>query len=218
LDLDRLIEEDSNHYSGLVAMGGEFVPELLLNVYKKGIFPWPENEYIKLWFCPETRCVLYPDRVKVSKSMRKILLKNQFEISIDKAFERVINSCAEISERRSDTWITKDLKSAFIELNEMGYAHSFEVWENKELVGGLYGLSIGKQFSGESMFHRKSNASKVAFIFLARVMKRLNFDFIDCQVPNEHLLSLGSETMLKSPFLSAHEKSISKEGLVKNWS
>ncbi|NND77899.1 MAG: leucyl/phenylalanyl-tRNA--protein transferase [Flavobacteriales bacterium] len=202
---------------GIVAIGGEFEPDLLLRIYKQGIFPWPENDHVKLWFCPPERCVLEPEKVKMSKSIKSLILKNEFQISIDKAFAQVIDNCSKLTKSRESTWITPKLKQAFISLHEMGYAHSFEVWQNEELVGGLYGLAIGKQFSGESMFHSRSNASKVAFLFLNRFLAANDFQFLDCQVWTEHLHSLGAEEWERDLFLQKHAKAISQKGLEGSW-
>jgi len=189
-----------------------------LQIYKQGVFPWPENDFIKLWFCPETRCIIEPQSVKVSKSLRSLLLKNRFELRIDSDFESVIANCAASKEGRESTWITEDLGKAFIDLHHQGYAHSFEIWENNELVGGLYGLALGTQFSGESMFSNKRDTSKVAFVFLNRVMQALGFDFVDCQVPTDHLLSLGAVTMDRDEFLDNHAKAIKRTGRIGSWS
>ena len=200
-----------------MAIGGEFEPELLLRIYKQGIFPWPENDHVKLWFCPPIRCVIDPKKVKLSKSLRSLLVKNEWQISIDRDFRQVIDNCAKKTGDRESTWITPDLKDAFISLHEMGYAHSFEVWQKDELVGGLYGLAIGKQFSGESMFHTTSNASKVAFIFLNRFLEAQNFHFLDCQVFTEHLLTLGAEEWERDLFLEKHAIAIKEKGLLGSW-
>lgn len=191
-----------------MAIGGEFEPELLLRIYRQGIFPWPENDHVKLWFCPLKRCILEPSKVKVSKSLRSLLLKNDFQLSIDKAFEKVISNCAMNAKGRESTWITPKLKKAFIDLHEMGYAHSVEIWKEGELVGGLYGLAIGKQFSGESMFHTCSNASKVAFLYLNRILEAMEFKFLDCQVSTEHLQSLGTVEWDRDTFLKEHRTAV----------
>lgn len=143
--------------------------------------------------------------------------QNNYLLKIDSDFEQVLEKCAELFSERNATWITDELKSAFISLHEMGYAHSFEVWDNNELIGGLYGLSLGTQFSGESMFHRVSDASKMAFVFLSRVLENLNFDFVDCQVPTSHLMSLGACTMEKSDFLSWHKEAVHNSGRIGKW-
>ncbi len=150
--------------------------------------------------------------------MRSLLLKNRFELRIDSDFEGVIGNCAASKEGRESTWITQDLGQAFIDLHHQGYAHSFEVWEGNELVGGLYGLALGTQFSGESMFSNKRDTSKVAFVFLNRIMQALGFDFVDCQVPTDHLLSLGAVPMHRDEFLDHHAKAIKRSGRIGNWS
>lgn len=216
-DQEMILTPELSGEDGIVAIGGDFEPELLLRIYRQGIFPWPENDHIKLWFCPPKRCVLYPSEVKVSKSLKSLISKNKFKISIDSVFEKVISNCAKVTTERESTWITPKLKKAFIELHKMGHAHSFEVWQDNELVGGLYGLAIGKQFSGESMFHLTSNASKVAFLFLNRMLEKMNFKFLDCQVSTEHLESLGTHEWERELFLEEHGKAIKMEGMIGSW-
>ncbi len=180
-----LAEED-----GLLAIGGDLSMERLLLAYSNGIFPWfSEGEPI-LWYSPHLRCVIYPDRILVSKSMKKVLRDEVFKITVDTAFEEVILNCAKTPRKGQDgTWITNEMQEAYINLHKNGYAHSVEVWLNDQLVGGLYGLKVNRIFCGESMFSTASNASKAALIYLSK----LNIDLIDCQMPNDHLMSLGAE-------------------------
>jgi leucyl/phenylalanyl-tRNA--protein transferase len=180
-----LAEED-----GLLAIGGDLSMERLLLAYSNGIFPWfSEGEPI-LWYSPHLRCVIYPDRILVSKSMKKVLRDDVFKITVDTAFEEVILKCAKTPRKGQDgTWITNEMQEAYINLHKNGYAHSVEVWLNDQLVGGLYGLKVNRVFCGESMFSTASNASKAALIYLSK----LNIDLIDCQMPNDHLMSLGAE-------------------------
>jgi leucyl/phenylalanyl-tRNA--protein transferase len=180
-----LAEED-----GLLAIGGDLSMERLLLAYSNGIFPWfSEGEPI-LWYSPHLRCVIYPDRILVSKSMKKVLRDDVFKITLDTAFEEVILKCAKTPRKGQDgTWITNEMQDAYINLHKNGYAHSVEVWLNDQLVGGLYGLKVNRVFCGESMFSTASNASKAALIYLSK----LNIDLIDCQMPNDHLMSLGAE-------------------------
>lgn len=203
---------------GIVAIGGSFQPDELIHIYRQGIFPWPESDSVKLWFCPVSRCIILPENVKISKSLKQELKKNNYQLSIDTAFEEVISHCANCQDRSNATWITPHLKASFIELHQRGLAHSFEVKENGKLVGGLYGLALGKQFSGESMFHLKSNTSKIAFVFLCRVLQELNFNFIDCQSTTEHLISLGAEEWAKGFYLQQVKKALKTDDLRKNWS
>jgi len=184
---------------GVIALGGDLSEERLTFAYKNGIFPWfSEGEPI-VWYCPFDRMVLKPSDVKVSKSMRKLISKNEFTITENKAFEAVIFNCKNID--RSDglgTWITNDMEQAYINLHKKGVAKSIEVWQNDTLVGGLYGVAVNNVFCGESMFSKVSNASKLAFIYLA---KNKNYRLIDCQVYNDHLASLGAKEIDRVLFL-----------------
>ncbi|MBB6236726.1 leucyl/phenylalanyl-tRNA--protein transferase [Pedobacter sp. AK013] len=188
-----LAEED-----GLLAIGGDLSTERLLIAYSNGIFPWfSEGEPI-LWYSPHERCVIYPDKIKISKSMQKILNQQVFKITFDQAFADVIRNCATIERKGQDgTWITNEMQGAYISLHQQGYAHSVEVWLEDKLVGGLYGLKVNRVFCGESMFSHVSNASKAALIFLSR----MNIDLIDCQLPNDHLTSLGAEMIPRETFM-----------------
>ena len=185
---------------GIIALGGDLSEKRLIYAYKNGIFPWfSEGEPI-VWYCPHQRMVLFPDEIKVSKSMQKIIHKNEFIITENKAFEEVIYNCKNI-QRNDDfgTWITDDMEQAYINLHKKGVAKSIEVWFNGELVGGLYGLEINSIFCGESMFSKVSNASKLGFIYLA---KNKNYILIDCQIYNDHLASLGAKEIDRAVFLN----------------
>jgi leucyl/phenylalanyl-tRNA--protein transferase len=189
-----LAEED-----GLLAIGGDLSLERLLLAYSNGIFPWFSEGDPILWFAPHQRCVIYPDRIKISKSMKQIINKNYFEITVNQCFENVIENCATVFRKDQDgTWITNDMQKAYINLHKNGYAHSVEVWHNKKLVGGLYGIRINKVFCGESMFSLASNASKIALIYLCN---NFDIDVVDCQLPNNHLLSLGAEMIEMKKYL-----------------
>ncbi|MCL7762371.1 leucyl/phenylalanyl-tRNA--protein transferase [Polaribacter sp. Z014] len=184
---------------GIIALGGDLSDERLICAYKNGIFPWfSEGEPI-VWYCPFKRMVLLPGEIKVSKSMRKVINKNEFTITENKAFEEVIYNCKNIE--RSDgfgTWITDDMEQAYINLHKKGIAKSIEVWQDNQLVGGLYGLEVNTIFCGESMFSKVSNASKRAFIHLA---KKKEYTLIDCQMYNDHLASLGAKEIERDVFL-----------------
>jgi leucyl/phenylalanyl-tRNA--protein transferase len=185
---------------GVLALGGDLSEERLIHAYKNGIFPWFSEGDPIVWYCPLERMVLFADEIKVSKSMQKIINKNKFVITENKAFNEVIYNCKNID--RSDgfgTWITDDMEQAYINLHEKGIAKSIEIWLNDELVGGLYGLEINHIFCGESMFSKVSNASKLAFIHL---VKSENYKLIDCQVYNAHLVSLGAREIDRNTFLS----------------
>lgn len=186
---------------GLLAIGGDLSPERLISAYQQGIFPWFSEGDPILWFAPHERCVVFPAQVKISKSMHKVLKSGLFNVTCDQAFERVIRNCAKVDRTKQgqdETWITEDMQQAYIRLHQLGFAHSVEVWHKDELVGGLYGLFINRVFCGESMFSLMSNASKAAFIDLCQSGK---FDLIDCQMPNDHLLSLGAKLIPAKDYL-----------------
>ena len=189
-----LAEED-----GLLAIGGDLSPERLILAYHYGIFPWFNEDDPICWYAPHERCVIYPERVRITKSMGKVMKNGEFRISIDTAFPSVIENCAQIIRRdQPGTWITAQMQEAYIRLHELGYAHSVEVWQGEALVGGLYGLQINSVFCGESMFSKVSNASKAALIWLCQGNQ---FKLIDCQLPNDHLMSLGAEMISREAYL-----------------
>ncbi|WP_139956831.1 leucyl/phenylalanyl-tRNA--protein transferase [Flavicella sediminum] len=186
---------------GVLALGGDLSSERLINAYTNGIFPWYSEGEPIIWYSPDPRMVLFFDELKISKSMRKVLRDKIFTVTFNTAFEEVIYQCKSIE--RGDglgTWITDDMQNAYIELHKKGIAKSVEVWCGEELVGGLYGVDLGDVFCGESMFSKKSNASKVAFISLAQKLEKENYKLIDCQVYNDHLASLGAEEIPRAIF------------------
>jgi leucyl/phenylalanyl-tRNA--protein transferase len=186
---------------GLLAIGGDLSTERLLVAYRSGIFPWYEGEHI-LWWCPNPRFVLFPDELIVTKSMQSVLKKNTFQFATNTAFEQVITSCKKIARKGQDsTWITDEVRLAYIDLFEKGYAVSAEAWQNGELVGGLYGVRLRNIFYGESMFSKVSNASKFAFIKLVQQLKKEGVEIIDCQVYTEHLESLGARMIPRKNFI-----------------
>ena len=186
---------------GLLAIGGDLSPERLLLAYKNGIFPWYEGEYI-LWWSPDPRCVLFPPELKISHSMKQLLKRDAFDFTINKAFSEVINACKQMNRKsQASTWITDEVEKAFAHMHSLGYAHSAEVWQNGELIGGLYGLRIGKVFFGESMFSNVSNASKYAFIKYVQQLESEGVELIDCQVHTTHLESLGARMIPRKDFL-----------------
>ena len=188
-----LAEED-----GLLAIGGDLRPERLVLAYNYGIFPWFNEDDPICWYAPHERCVIYPERVKLSKSMAKVLKSNVFRLSFDEAFASVIGHCATVARRdQPGTWITGQMQQAYIRLHELGYAHSVEVWQGEQLVGGLYGVQINNVFCGESMFSLVSNASKTALIWLCQ---EGGYTLIDCQLPNDHLMSLGAEMISRDAY------------------
>lgn len=186
---------------GLLAVGGNLSTQRLLLAYSLGIFPWYQDDLPILWWSPGTRMVLIPDQLHVSRSMRKVMKSSAFEVSFDEAFEAVIGQCAAVREFAEGTWITPEMQAAYRELHELGVAHSVEVWENNELVGGLYGIAMGQAFFGESMFSTRSNASKLALITLTQQLKDWGYQMIDCQVPSEHLHSLGAAEIARPDFM-----------------
>ncbi len=191
---------ESSDKQGLLAMGGDLCPQRIIQAYSQGVFPWFEPGCPILWWSPNPRLILYPHEFKRSSSLKKSL-KKPFRLSIDTAFSQVINSCATYSGRTNNTWITPDMIEAYTLLHTMGYAHSFEVWQGDNLAGGLYGISLGKAFFGESMFHSVTDASKIALYFLCQTMSEWQFDFIDCQMPTAHLQRLGAQIIGRKEFL-----------------
>ena len=188
---------------GIVAVGGDLQPERVLLAYRKGIFPWFESDDFLLWWSPDPRMVLFPDRLKISKSMRTVLRKKQFEVTFNKAFDQVVEACAKVKRfGQNGTWITPGLMEVYSTLHTQGHAHSVEVWEEGSLVGGLYGIDLGTVFCGESMFSKSSNASKVALIYLVKELKKNKYELIDCQVPTQHLASMGAEPISRTEFLT----------------
>ncbi len=192
---------------GIIAVGGDLSPERLLLAYKSGIFPWFDDDDPILWWCPPERMVLFFEDLKISKSMRNILNRNFFTVTFNVAFRAVITQCQQTKRKdQPGTWITDEMLEAYCQLNELGVAKSVEVWQNGELVGGLYGIDLGHIFCGESMFSKVSNASKVAFIYLAKKLQQANYRLLDCQVYNEHLASLGCVEIEREEFLEFLEK------------
>ncbi len=185
---------------GILALGGDLSVERLLFAYKNGIFPWFNEDEPIVWYSPPERMILYPEELRVSKSMMQVLRKKNYGITVNKAFEEVIQNCKNIYRKGQEgTWITDEMKQAYINLHKKGYAKSIEVWSNDELVGGLYGVDLQNGvFCGESMFSKKSNMSKIAFIFLS---DKCGYDVIDCQVYNDHLASLGAREIPREEFL-----------------
>ena len=187
-------------FEGLLAIGGNLSIKRLLSAYKKGIFPWFSNDEPILWWSPNPRFVLYPEELHVSKTMKQLLKKNHFEVTINKDFKSVIEHCSKTKRvGQDDTWITQDMIDAYLKLHHLGYAKSIEVWQNDELVGGLYGIDLGNSvFCGESMFTKVSNASKVGFITF---VQNSNYRLIDCQLHTNHLESLGARNISRSEFV-----------------
>lgn len=217
---ERLIFPDPQFANddGLLAIGGDLSEDRLILAYASGIFPWfIDNDEI-YWFSPDPRCVLLPDELKISKSMHQLIKKKVFRVSYDQDFIKVIKKCKTVKRRgQQETWIDKNFIAAYTNLYNKGLAHSVEVFENERLVGGLYGVSLGSCFFGESMFSAVSNASKFGFIFLVNALKEKNFTMIDCQVYNDHLATLGAKKMDRKYFLQLLEKGLQEKTISGDW-
>lgn len=205
---------------GLLAYGGDLSPNRLVSAYSLGIFPWyDEASPDIMWWSPNPRMVLYPDRFRLSKSLRRRITRREFEIRLDSAFDQVIDACGKIPrEDQGGTWITEEMQEAYTRLHQLGIAHSVECWQDDRLVGGLYGLSLGKMFFGESMFHLVTDASKVAFYYLSELSKKLNFSMIDCQMHTSHLESMGAEEISRDSYLDLIDLNPIEETKQYNWS
>ena len=203
---------------GLLAIGGDLSKERLLLAYESGIFPWYSEGYPIMWFSPDPRLIFELGGLHVSKSLTKTIKSGVFEMRFDTAFEEVMRLCAATARKGQEgTWITGDMLEAYAGLHHEGYAHSVEIYREEELVGGLYGVSMGGVFFGESMFHKERDASKVALYHLDRFLALNGFDFIDSQVPNSHMMSLGGKEIPREEFLSRLEKSLEKKTLRGRW-
>ncbi|HUH38374.1 MAG TPA: leucyl/phenylalanyl-tRNA--protein transferase [Spongiibacteraceae bacterium] len=195
------VEQALDDPNGLLAVGGDLSPERLISAYHRGIFPWYEDPQPVLWWSPDPRCILFPDQVHIPRRLARKLRSDTFELSFDRAFPEVIAACGTLSSRRPGTWITADMRNAYTVLHELGQAHSVEVWQDRQLVGGLYGVAIGRVFFGESMFSRTADASKIALISLGAQLQRWGFAFIDCQVSNPHMARMGALEVSRADFL-----------------
>ena len=203
---------------GLLAIGGDLSPERLLLAYSNGIFPWfSENDPI-LWWAPSPRLVIFPDEFKVPKRLARIIRQKKYVVTLDQAFRQVITGCATIAERGiKGTWITRDMIAAYSDLHDMGFAHSVECWQDDKLVGGLYGVSLGGFFFGESMFSRQPNWSKIGLVFLLKKLLQWDFDLIDCQMKTLHLLQFGAREIPGPEFQKLLAKSMSRSSHVGKW-
>lgn len=207
---NTLVFPDPNlaNSEGILAVGGDLSAERLLLAYRKGIFPWFNPEDPIVWWSPDPRFVLFPKDLKIAKSMRPYLNKKKFQVSFDQAFETVMRQCQQVKrkDQTGDTWITESMIEGYCELHRLGYAHSVEVWQENELVGGVYGIGLGKCFFGESMFAKVSNASKFGFIHLVERLKAHHYHLVDCQQHTSHLKSLGAQDISRERFLSILEQ------------
>ncbi len=204
--------------NGLLAVGGDLRSERLLLAYRNGIFPWYSEGDPIMWFSPDPRLVIFLDGLYISTKLKKVIRSNTYEVRFDTQFEDVIRRCSKTYRRGQEgTWITDEMIDAYIDLHKSGYAHSVETFQDGELVGGLYGVSLGSAFFGESMFFEASNASKVALYYLVEKLKSWNFDFIDSQVPNDHMKSMGGKELTRVEFMCILENSLSKQTKLGNW-
>ncbi len=194
------------HYAdseGLLAIGGNLSPQRLIMAYQQGVFPWDKIQQYLLWYSPDPRMVLFPQEFKISRSLKKNIKNSGYYVTADKAFLAVIKNCAVIKRNdQNSTWIRADFIDAYYRLHRLGLAHSIETWSSDQLIGGLYGVNIGRIFCGESMFSQQANASKIALAYLSKTLKQWNFDLIDCQVYTEHLASLGAREIKRADFLA----------------
>jgi len=197
-DVSLALEEPD----GLLAVGGNLSTATLFNAYRDGIFPWYSDGQPILWWSPNPRAVIFPEQLRISRSLKKRLRQQHFEVTLDHAFNEVIRACATARNDGPGTWITTEIQNAYIEMHHLGHAHSVEAWRDGNLVGGLYGIAIGQVFFGESMFSRESDASKVAFAHLVAQLKKWQFSLIDCQVGSNHMTSLGAKGISRTDFIS----------------
>ena len=204
--------------NGLLAIGGDLSAQRLLLAYSQGIFPWYEHNLPILWHCPDPRMVLLSQNVHVPRKLAKIMRQQTYEVRLDTAFSQVIDRCASIRRPgQNNTWITKEMKRAYIQLHELGYAHSAETWHKGTLIGGLYGVSLGAAYFGESMFSDVTNASKIAFVTLTRQLTRWNISLIDCQVYTHHLAQFGATLWPREQFLTALENALKSSTMRGKW-
>ena len=210
---------DSASDEGLVAVGGEITTKRVLSAYRQGIFPWYSEDQPVLWWSPEPRAILCPDDIKISRSLKKTLRHNNFSFTADTAFSEVIKACAgpRIHSPSGGTWITDEMMSTYNRLHQLGYGHSIEVWKDEKLVGGLYGLSLGSAFFGESMFSHQTDASKLALVYLAEFSKSNGIDFIDCQLPTDHLASMGAVNISRKEYLKMLKNALKHQDHTKYW-
>lgn len=211
-------DPDEADDSGLLAVGGDLSIERLKLAYSNGIFPWYEEGMPILWWSPDPRMVLFPKKMIISHSLKQVIKKNSFTITFDLEFEKVIDECSVTPRKEQEgTWITREMKSAYLRLHEAGFAHSVEAWLDNKLVGGLYGVSLGRAFFGESMFHKETNASKVALFHLVERLMEWEYEIIDAQVYTNHLESLGGELIPRDQYLRMLEKALVKPCKIGLW-
>ncbi|MDH5472349.1 MAG: leucyl/phenylalanyl-tRNA--protein transferase [Gammaproteobacteria bacterium] len=211
--LDKALTEPN----GLLAAGGDLSVTRLLNAYRHGIFPWYNEGEPILWWSPDPRCILFPEKIKISRSLKKTIKKKNFTVKLDTAFTDVIHACAGPRKHQPGTWITNDIYDAYYALHQLGYAHSIECWQNNELVGGLYGIAIGQIFFGESMFSKVPDASKIALVYLCQYLTEHHFKIIDSQVHTHHLESMGAEMVPRDLFISIVKEYVNQNDNPGKW-
>jgi len=203
--------------NGLLAIGGDLSIERLLAAYRRGIFPWYSRGQPILWWSPNPRAILRLTALRVSRSLRKTIRRMDYQVRFDTAFAKVLKCCAEPRKDGLGTWITQEMHHAYLRMHEAGYAHSVEVWQQDELVGGLYGVSVGKVFFGESMFSKQRDTSKIALVYLVRQLAKWHYALLDCQVYSEHLASLGAESIARERFIAYLDNFCDKPGHAGEW-
>lgn len=211
------VESALREPNGLLAVGGDLRPARLLEAYRCGIFPWFSADDPILWWSPNPRMVLFPDEFKVSRSLRKRLRQQDYQLRVDTVFDAVMKACAAPRGSEGDTWIHSEMIQAYSELHQQGYAHSVEIWVKNQLAGGLYGVAIGRMFYGESMFSRVSDGSKMALYYLTRQLKAWQFEMIDCQMNTAHLASLGARTIPRKDFIARLKRVANEPGILGQW-
>ena len=203
--------------NGLLAAGGDLSVERLVDAYRKGIFPWFSEGQPILWWSPDPRMVLVPAEIRITRSLGKVLRNREYEVRADTAFDRVIDACAQPRDAHGGTWITREMRDAYLQLHRRGLAHSVETWIDGELAGGLYGVALGRMFYGESMFTRVRDASKIALAHLARQLERWHFGLIDCQMHTSHLQSMGGRELARADFMRALKELVNYPQLSGHW-
>ena len=205
--------------SGLLGVGGDLAPERLLLAYANGIFPWYSEGQPILWFSPDPRCVLEPSKLHIGRSLRKVIRSGRYTVSLDMAFERVIDACKSTPRPGQDgTWITEDMQQAYCRLHALGHAHSVEVWSDGELMGGLYGVALGRLFAGESMFSRASDASKTGLVWLVRQLQVWGFELVDAQIYTQTLARMGARELSRATYIERIDSLVRAEGRIGMWS
>lgn len=203
--------------NGLLAIGGDLSVSRMLRAYSQGIFPWYNPDEPILWWCPDPRAVLRPDQLKVSRSLGKSIGRKDYAVTLDRRFPEVLDACAGTRAKSRGTWLGSDMQQAYCKLHEMGHSHSVEVWRDGALIGGLYGVSVGRVFFGESMFSHANDASKIALYYLCEQLKLWSYDLIDCQISSPHLISLGAEEISRRSFLELLAPAVRQQGVDGHW-